>query len=446
MTCPTGDLVVVDFGLLRLWSGDEPPVLDADDVGPDVAARANASVDYEIVGPDAPRVAAAIDLAAVKGRFGFDLPADDGFVAQRVADVCRAEGLDAQVEPVERMPHRQRLERLLDDEPAGVEVPFHGGWAVALRGLPRDRALQISGARMDPDGPDAGRWHSVWVTCDERPPVRSMEAGLVLVDEARLLFADPAALNQWTSDLTLDGLADVAFWGRDAPEVAAAVGAGLLPGSDDSEAFGWVDRPVEEVLHRVTELEDFKRDGAHRFAVDFRPHDDHHRLLSQARRAPTEAGTIEVGGATMTGFFTSWGDGAFPVFREEAADGALCRVRVELGGPEIVQRARRMEELWFGELSKMAVVSAAVAREDRPVRWMYREAPDRDADSGWRVFSGDESQDYLDESANAAIVPLRELIEADPALEQFFRSPAPIAYERASPEEPFSEVEPPDTT
>lgn len=37
-----------------------------------------------------------------------------------------------------------------------------------------------------------------------------------------------------------------------------------------------------------------------------------------------------------------------------------------------------------------------------------------------------------------------ELIEADPALEPFFRTPAPIAYERASPEDPFLAFEPRD--
>jgi hypothetical protein len=40
------------------------------------------------VGADAAAVAAALDLAAVKGRFGFDLPADGEFLAERVATVA----------------------------------------------------------------------------------------------------------------------------------------------------------------------------------------------------------------------------------------------------------------------------------------------------------------------------------------------------------------------
>ena len=35
-----------------------------------------------------------------------------------------------------------------------------------------------------------------------------------------------------------------------------------------------------------------------------------------------------------------------------------------------------------------------------PVGFMYREPPDSDDDSGWRFFSGDEPQDYVDDPEN----------------------------------------------
>jgi hypothetical protein len=35
--------------------------------------------------------------------------------------------------------------------------------------------------------------------------------------------------------------------------------------------------------------------------------------------------------------------------------------------------------------------------EGQKVGYMYREAPDNDLDSGWRFFSGKESQDYVDD-------------------------------------------------
>lgn len=84
----------------------------------------------EIVGPDADRVAQLLDLAAVKGRYAFDVSSDSTLVQDRVSAVCASEGLRATVRRIDRMPHRERVRRLLDAEPDGAEVPFHGVWAV----------------------------------------------------------------------------------------------------------------------------------------------------------------------------------------------------------------------------------------------------------------------------------------------------------------------------
>ena len=75
VTAPAGELVLIDFGLLRLWSGESVPVLDPGYVGEDVAATANSAVDMEILGDSPAEAGAAADLAAVGGRFVFDIPA-----------------------------------------------------------------------------------------------------------------------------------------------------------------------------------------------------------------------------------------------------------------------------------------------------------------------------------------------------------------------------------
>ncbi|MFE4457442.1 hypothetical protein ACFROC_08795 [Nocardia tengchongensis] len=93
--------------------------------------------------------------------------------------------------------------------------------------------------------------------------------------------------------------------------------------------FTWADLTLDELRARYGELESLRAEGM-RFAVDMRPHDDHFRVLEQMRSSSTESGSIDVGGARMTGWFTSWGDGAFPVFRDVAADGMLLRVRVRV--------------------------------------------------------------------------------------------------------------------
>lgn len=251
----------------------------------------------------------------------------------------------------------------------------------------------------------------------------------MLVDEARLLFADPQVLGHWRANEPADGLADVVFWGRDETAAAEQTGASTVDDGGDTPIYGWVDRPLVEAVELLQRLEALQADGL-RFATDFRPHDDHHRILGQARRTYTGSGVIDVAGQPVTGFFTSWGDGAFPVFCDQAADGSLVRVRVELGAPEIVSRTRRFEEMWFGELAKLALVSTRVTREGAAIGWLYREAPDRDDDSGWRILAGEESDEYTDDPSNVVALPLREVIRHHPDIEPFLTSPFPTAFTR----------------
>ena len=423
----SGEVVLIDFGLLRLWSGEDVPVLGDDDVGPTVASTANTATDLQIVGADPVAAGSATDLAVVRGRYVFDVPAEQvERMRTDIADRCRQAGFDVQVEPIPRMPHRARVARLLDDSPSGAEVVWHGGWAVAVRGLPLDTQLPVRGVRMPLDGPDAGNWHSVSVEVTAEVPARTEDIGYVLVDEARLAFADPDALTDWRTGESVDGLADVVFWGRDVETLAERSDAPAL----DEHVYGWRDLPLDDALDRAHELQRIRESGDLAFAFDFRPHDDHYRLLRHARTAPTESASIEIDGRIVCGFFTSWGDGAFPVRRDLDANGALCRVRVELGAPEIVARQRRFEERWSGPLSKVALVSARVARDGDPAGWLYREAPDHETDSGWRVFAGDETQDYLDDDTNVVLVPLRDLVDRDPALEAALAAEAPAAFER----------------
>lgn len=425
----SGEVILIDFGLLRFWSGDDVPVPDEGEAGPDRASSANTPVDLRIIGTDPVAAGRATDLAIVRGRFVFDVPSErvEGTRAD-VAERCRAAGFEVTVEPMPRMPHRVRVARLLDDAPDGTEVVYQGGWAVAVRGQPTDRHLPVRGVRMPADGLDSGRWHSVWVEVTPKAPARTEDIGYVLVDEARLAFADPDALTTWRTGESVDGLADVAFWGRDVDILATRTGASAL----DEGTHGWVDLPFEQALVRAQELQRIRDTEDLRFAFGFRPHDDHHRLLSRARTASTESASIDIDGRVVCGFFTSWGDGAFPVRRDLDAGGALCRVRVELGAPEIVARQRRFEERWTGPLSKVAIVSARIVRDGLPVGWMYREAPDHDNDSGWRVFAGDEPQEYVDDAANAVLVPLRDLVDRDPALETVLATAAPAAFERGA--------------
>jgi hypothetical protein len=53
-------------------------------------------------------------------------------------------------------------------------------------------------------------------------------------------------------------------------------------------------------------------------------------VLAQARASATGSGELELAGSRTCMFFTSWGDGAFPVFADRDASGKLLRLRVQL--------------------------------------------------------------------------------------------------------------------
>jgi hypothetical protein len=428
---PTGQLVLIDFGTLVAWSGETEPSLRDGDAEPQVVERANASVDLHVVGPDALAVASRFDLAAGRGPFFFDLPTDFATeLIARISDTARREHLDAKVGALtQRMPHAERARQLLTFSPSGTEVPYQGMWAVAVSGLPEHRSLPIFGQRMDESGPDAGRWWSVWVECSNAKVAKSVSIGTVLVDEARLMWADLASLSAFRVRAEPDDLIDIVFWGKDAATLASKIGAPTIP-EEGQAMFGWLDCPESEARQHYERISTEKERDKLLFALDVRPHTHEWELLANARSSPTGSASLQLVGGRVCGFFTSWGDGAFPVYRDVDAAGELVRVRVELGAPEIVALHRKMDERWFGEFAKMAIVSARVAREGMPVGWLYRESPDRANDSGWRVFAGTETQEYLDDATNAVLLPVRDLLERDAGIESVLRTPFPCEFER----------------
>ena len=68
--------------------------------------------------------------------------------------------------------------------------------------------------------------------------------------------------------------------------------------------------------------------------------------------------------------------------------------------------------------------------ENRRVGYMYREEPDFDADSGWRFFSGGESQDHVDDPANTSIYDVNTIANYDPDIIPFLDAPVGSTFER----------------
>jgi hypothetical protein len=64
------------------------------------------------------------------------------------------------------------------------------------------------------------------------------------------------------------------------------------------------------------------------------------------------------------------------------------------------------------------------------IGYMYRERPINDLDSGWRFFSGDESQDYVDDARNTMMYDVNTIANYDPDVIPFLGAPIGSTYER----------------
>jgi hypothetical protein len=430
VVAPSGTVVIIDCGFLAMWSHDAPPVMPDGVVDPETVEKARTAVDLRLTGDGAEEVGRAIDRQW-HPLFFYDVPSDGvRELRQRVAAIAGERGVTAHVEVLPaRVSHRMRIEDALAFGSGAGQFPVHGVWAIAIDGVPPGRH-EVLGEVMPDGDPDAGRLRRVVVRFASRPVVRTELIGHVMVDWARLLVADADALGAWQHEEPLDGLADVVFWGRDAEALAAATGAPAL-----GDQHGWTDLPIADAAARHQQLVDTREARQLMVAIDARPHSHHHVLMQQVRERPTESGNVAIAGAELCGFATRWGDGVFEVHRGLDANGGLVDVRIELGTPERQELMRSLEQR-----SAAALVSRLIIDGDEPVRFLCRQEPDNQRDSGWRLFSGVEPDGYLDDPDNIRIVELSELIAMDRRLEPLLTAPTGSAFECEPGAEAFSPV------
>ena len=81
--------------------------------------------------------------------------------------------------------------------------------------------------------------------------------------------------------------------------------------------------------------------------------------------------------------------------------------------------------------------------DGEPVRYMYREAPDNDVDSGWRFLAGTEDQAYLDDSAKIGLYDVNTIANYDPDIIPLLDAPEGSAFERRIEHGAFVPVEDP---
>jgi hypothetical protein len=76
------------------------------------------------------------------------------------------------------------------------------------------------------------------------------------------------------------------------------------------------------------------------------------------------------------------------------------------------------------------IATDQITVEGLRVGYLYREPPDGDWDSGWRFFSGNESDEYANDPANLAIYDVNTIANYDPEIIPLLDAPVGSAFAR----------------
>lgn len=76
------------------------------------------------------------------------------------------------------------------------------------------------------------------------------------------------------------------------------------------------------------------------------------------------------------------------------------------------------------------IASDEITIQGKRVGFMYRETPDDETDSGWRFFSGDETQEFADDPTHFEIYDVNTIANYEPAIIDLLDSPVMSAFER----------------
>ncbi|NOS69492.1 MAG: DUF2185 domain-containing protein [Verrucomicrobia bacterium] len=86
-------------------------------------------------------------------------------------------------------------------------------------------------------------------------------------------------------------------------------------------------------------------------------------------------------------------------------------------------------------------ITDRVAVDGQKIGYMYREEADRPEDSGWRFFSGDESQDYIDDLSHTGVYAVNTAANYDPDIIPYLDTPAPCMFEKVDGSHSYQKVE-----
>ena len=87
------------------------------------------------------------------------------------------------------------------------------------------------------------------------------------------------------------------------------------------------------------------------------------------------------------------------------------------------------------------IASNKITVDGFPVRFMYREEPDNDVDSGWRFLSGFEDDAYMSNAENHGVYDVNTIANYDPSIIPFLDAPCGSVFEKTPESEVFVAVE-----
>ena len=76
------------------------------------------------------------------------------------------------------------------------------------------------------------------------------------------------------------------------------------------------------------------------------------------------------------------------------------------------------------------ISSDMITVEGYPVRFMYRERPSNDLDSGWRFLSSFEDDQYMNNPDNHAVYDVNTIANYDPSIIPLLDSPVGSVFEK----------------
>lgn len=91
---------------------------------------------------------------------------------------------------------------------------------------------------------------------------------------------------------------------------------------------------------------------------------------------------------------------------------------------------KKSDPRWIGINEDMAFVSAMCFESGEYVRFLYREKVDREGDSGWRMFTGHETQEYTDDPQNTRLIEVGWMLDRDSSLLEVLKGDFGSVFER----------------